>query len=105
MVLGVRLVGRKTPVDGKLEIAAETARRLASLGTPLPLQLGDATGAVALLEMSCSCAKGRAGGEGVAGHTHHFLESALFKTLVADRTVVIELVDGPSIRVSVPYTV
>ncbi|MDP1859035.1 MAG: hypothetical protein Q8K82_10205 [Gemmatimonadaceae bacterium] len=105
MVLDVRSVGRKTPVDGKLEITAETARRLESLGTPLPVQLGDATGAVALLEMSCSCAKGWAGGEGVAGHTHHFLESALFKTLVADRTVVIELVDGPSIRVSVPFTV
>lgn len=105
MVLDVRAVGRKTPVDGKLEITAETARRLESLGTPLPVQLGDATGAVALLEMSCSCAKGWAGGEGAPGHTHHFLESALFKTLVADRTVVIELVDGPSIRVSVPYTV
>ena len=102
MVLEVRSVGRKTPVDGKLEISAETARRLASLGMPFPVKLGDATAAVLLREMSCTCATG--GGDGTSGHTHHFLESALFKTLVANQTAVVELVDGPSIIVSVPYT-
>ncbi|MEO6445521.1 MAG: hypothetical protein ABIZ91_00505 [Gemmatimonadaceae bacterium] len=96
MVLEIRAVGRKTPNDGWLEITADTARRLASLTSPFPLKVGDATGAAVMRDMSCTCQK--SGTEG--GHQHHFLDSPLFRSLIAERTAVVELLDDASLVVT-----
>lgn len=99
MVLEIRPVGRKTPGDGRLEITEQTAQRLLILSSSFPVTMGEAADTVAVQAMSCTCSQG---GD-VAGHSHHFLQSPLFKTLTANRTAVIELVDGPAIVISVPY--
>lgn len=99
MLLEVREVSRKTPTDGRLEISAETARRLSPLAATLAVSVGSMRETATLEVMQCHCAKG--GGEG--GHTHHFLKSALLATLTSGETVVLELLDGPVIAVARPH--
>ena len=87
MLLELRTVSRKTPGDGKLEVTAATAQRLSTLGSTLPVLVGDAHGAAVMSELACTCAK--AGG----AHVHHFLQSDLFRAFVPDMRVRLELDD------------
>jgi hypothetical protein len=91
MLLERRMVSRKTPGDGKLEISADTAATLrGALPDGFPLSLAGAAGRGRVSAISCSCAKARAGGM----HEHHFLESELFRSLVPEREVTISLAGG-----------
>ncbi len=95
MLLEVREVSRKTPRDGRLEIAETSARRLAALGS-FAVEVGLQQSAGAISALACQCEKGG----GAAGHMHHFLESPLFTALVSGETVVLELLDGPVVSVA-----
>lgn len=75
MHLERRTVSRKTPRDGKLEISPNAAQRLAPLGSELRAEWQGEEGPAAIVRMQCTCGSG--GGQ----HEHHFLESALFRTL------------------------
>jgi hypothetical protein len=83
MLLDTRVVSRKTPLDGKLEIGATAAASLT--GTEIPLTMDGQPGTAHLSSMSCTC--GRAGG---GNHVHHFLESPLFMALSEGQTVRVE---------------
>jgi hypothetical protein len=89
MLLERRTVSRKTPRDGRLEITAESAARLAALGGDFALARGDAEGRARLHSMPCGCAKGASGA--TSGHVHHFVESPLLMALVPETTVLVEL--------------
>lgn len=100
MLLEVREVSRKTPGDGRLEITEASARRLAMHGTQLPVAVDESQGDGRLVAMACTCEKAGASG----GHTHHFVESPLFRLLPAGETVVLELLDGPLLAVARPHS-
>jgi len=89
MLLEQRTVSRKTPRDGRLEITAESAARLAALGSDFALSRGDAEGRAHLHSMPCGCAKGTS--DATNGHVHHFVESPLLMALVPETSVLIEL--------------
>lgn len=96
MLLEERTVSRKTPLDGRLEISVETARRLGPLGPDIRLASGGRQGVARLHAMACTCAKGAAG-----SHVHHFLESPLLRTLAPESTARVELDEtGGSVRVT-----
>jgi len=99
MLLEVREVSRKTPLDGRLEISLETARRLSPFGSSITIEIGALRETAAIEAMDCQCAK-RGGG---ARHTHHFLTAKAFASLPAGETVVLELLDGPVIAVARPH--
>ncbi|MFN8667694.1 MAG: hypothetical protein U0164_11000 [Gemmatimonadaceae bacterium] len=99
MILEIREVSRKTPRDGRLEISAETARRLSPFGGTITAEVGAMRDTATIEAMPCQCAKG--GGE--TGHTHHFLKAAPFTTLAAGETVVLELLEGPVVAVARPH--
>lgn len=93
MLLERRTVSRKTPLDGKLEISAATASRLATLGTSFPLHLDVGTAlddTARLHELSCTCTKAATGGQ----HTHHFVESVALRSLEEGAEVRVELDDA-----------
>ena len=70
-----RIVSRKTPRDGKLEISEPAAAQLALLGPGIPVEWNGAAGAGAVSRFTCACAKG------AGPHEHHFLESAVLTSL------------------------
>jgi hypothetical protein len=86
MLLEVRQVSRKTPLDGKLEITPATAARLVALGPELVVRAAGREDRARLESMSCTCAK--SAGE---AHVHHFIESPAFTDLVAGTEVRVEL--------------
>ncbi|MDQ2931726.1 MAG: hypothetical protein M3Y05_13060 [Gemmatimonadota bacterium] len=93
MLLERRTVSRKTPLDGKLEISAATASRLATLGASFPLRLDVGTAiddTARLHELSCTCTKAAASGQ----HTHHFVESVALRSLEEGSEVRVELDDA-----------
>ena len=75
MHLDRRIVSRKTPRDGKLEISEAAASRLARLPAGVTVEWGGSTAAGALSTFTCTC--GTAGGP----HEHHFLQSPLLASL------------------------
>jgi hypothetical protein len=82
--LQTAVVGRKTPGDGKLEIAIGTAGTLRALGSELRLRVvipgtPPRSGDAIVTSMPCTCAKAGAAGR----HEHHFLESPLLRMLAA----------------------
>ncbi|MDQ2768654.1 MAG: hypothetical protein M3Y30_16050 [Gemmatimonadota bacterium] len=85
-----RTVSRKTPNDGKLEISAQAADRLASLGATFPLRTDGGEGSARLHAMSCTCAKAASGAE----HLHHFVESEILRALEPGTDVRVELDDA-----------
>jgi hypothetical protein len=98
MLLERRTVSRKTPRDGRLEISAESAAQLATIGHEFAVTTGASTGRGRLEAMPCGCAKGAGG-----GHVHHFVESPLLMSLVPETTVLVELDDAqgaPMVRVA-----
>lgn len=98
MLLEVRSVGRKTPLDGRLEVTPATARRVALLGTPVSLLVGESAGLLTVESMPCGCAREAVSGGGA--HEHHFLTAALFRNLLAGETVCIELLENGTVTVS-----
>jgi len=91
MLIEHRSVSRKTPLDGKLEISAAAAERLAALGAEFPLASAGREGSGRLQSLPCTCAKGA--GE---GHVHHFVESPLLRELAPGTEVRVELDEGRS---------
>jgi hypothetical protein len=86
MRLGTCTVGRKTPLDGKLEIDEALAMELRSLGE-LRVSVGAArAGTARVSSFPCTCAKAAARG----AHEHFFLESELFHDLVPGESLLIE---------------
>jgi len=95
MLLEQRPVSRKTPLDGKLEISAATAARLAPLGPEFPLVSAGRTGRGRLEALPCTCARGAGG-----GHVHHFVQSRVLTELTPGTEVRVELdADGPAVRI------
>jgi hypothetical protein len=84
------IVSRKTPGDGRLMISAASAARVAALGQ-VTLERNGERGPARLHEMTCTCAKGGAKGEGHGEHVHHFVESPLLTALVPGSEVALEL--------------
>lgn len=91
--LGSITVGRKTPLDGKLEIEADMARLIGAFGYDVMYVFrkepgGETTSGLAKLSaLACTCGQAGAG----AAHTHHFLGSAPFKGLTPGQTLSLDL--------------
>jgi len=83
-----RVVSRKTPGDGKLEISQPVAERLQRIGTVLELETPAGCGAAQVKSQPCTCR-----GEDNP-HEHWFLVSSLFRSLVP----------GTEIRLSLDQT-
>src|SRR5688500_12543406 len=95
MLLEERLVSRKTRVAGKLEVSAETAARLASLGNALAVVARGESGSARIESMTCTCAK-RSG----EPHVHHFVQSPILKSLAVGAPVRLELEqDSATLRI------
>ena len=86
MIVEEREVSRKTPLDGKLEISAEAAARLAPLGAEFALVAGGREAHGRVERLACTCAKGAGG-----GHAHHFVASPALTALVPGSRVRVEL--------------
>jgi hypothetical protein len=95
MLLDERSVSRKTPLDGRLEISAAAADRLAALGDAFALVCAGHDGRARLSSFTCTCEKGSGG-----SHVHHFLESPLLAALSPGTVVRVELDErAPTVRV------
>ena len=86
MLLEECTISRKTPLDGKLEISPDAARRLAALGNDLQLAAPDGDAVARLSSLECTCLKAAAG-----PHLHHFIESDSFRSFTPGATVRLEL--------------
>lgn len=78
------VVSRKTPKDGKLEIARVTAETLARGGSDVTVVVDGRRAPGVVTSMPCEC---RGGGE---RHLHYFLQSDLLKALAVGREVTVE---------------
>jgi hypothetical protein len=85
MLLERRIVSRKTPGDGRLEITSRAAARLRGLGHALEVELGGDRSAAAVESMRCTC-RGDA-----KPHAHYFLQSQTFTQLTPGAEVDLEL--------------
>ena len=95
MLLDERTVSRKTPLDGRLEVSAAAADRLAALGDEFAVVSAGREGRGRLRSLACTCAQGAGG-----GHAHHFVESPLLAQLIPGAAVRVELDErGPTVRV------
>lgn len=83
-----RVVSRKTPGDGKLEITKPAAERLQHLGKVLELETPAGAGTAELISQPCTCR----GEENP--HQHWFLVSSLFRSLVPGSLMALSLTDG-----------
>jgi hypothetical protein len=82
-----RLVSRKTPLDGRLEISASTVAQLEPLGPSFRVRTAAGEGDARLHEMSCTCGKSETTGQ----HVHHFVESDVLRALEPGARVRLEL--------------
>ena len=95
MLLEHRQVSRKTQVDGRLEVSADTAVRLAALGSSLAVVIRDDSGSARIESMTCTCAK-RSG----EPHVHHFVASPILRSLTPGAEVRLELEpDSATLRI------
>jgi hypothetical protein len=88
VLLECRAVGRKTPLDGRLELSAEAAARLSGLGESFVVLLGGRAGDARVETMECTCGKTASPG---GSHTHHFVASPILRELKAGEAVRVEL--------------
>ena len=86
MLLETRVVSRKTPLDGKLEVSENAAERIARLGPTFSLASPNGKASATLETFECTCGK-RPGG----CHIHHFVASPLLETLTEGTEVQVEL--------------
>jgi hypothetical protein len=85
MLLELRRVSRKTPADGKLELAPATAERIRAMSSDPVLVVNGARGRATVSDLECTC------GTVPDQHTHYFLESTLLRTLIPESEVAIDL--------------
>jgi hypothetical protein len=85
VLLERRIVSRKTPGDGRLEITKRAASRLRDLGRGLEVDVGGERTAATLGTMTCTCR----GPENP--HEHYFLESSALKQLQPGAEVNLEM--------------
>ena len=78
MLIEHRIVSRKTPLDGRLEISESTALHLEPLGETFRVRTAHGDGEARLHVMTCTCAKSGSTGQ----HVHHFVESDVLRALV-----------------------
>jgi hypothetical protein len=90
VLLEQRAVGRKTPLDGRLELSAAAWARLGALGDDLPVVAGEREGVGRLETLECTCGK-QPGARPGERHVHHFVASPLFRALAAGAPVRLEL--------------
>ena len=83
-----RLVSRKSPLDGKLEISAATTALLGNPGVEFPVVAPEGKGVGRLESLECTCEKGAAAG---VRHVHNFVHSSLFMSLTAGSEVRVQL--------------
>jgi hypothetical protein len=88
MIIERRLVSRKTPHDGKIEISYDAATQLGSLGAEFPIRTADGVGVARVESLRCTCEK-NAGDP----HVHHFVESPILRALIPGSEVSVEI-DG-----------
>jgi hypothetical protein len=87
MLIEHRIVSRKTPLDGRLEISESTALHLEPLGATFWVRTVHGDGEARLYEMTCTCAKSDSTGQ----HVHHFVESDVLRALEPGASVRLEL--------------
>ena len=87
MLIEQRIVSRKTPLDGRLEISASTVTQLEPLGETFALRTAHGEGQARLYAMTCTCAKSESTGQ----HVHHFVESDVLRALEPGTHVRLEL--------------
>jgi hypothetical protein len=85
-----RAVGRKTPLDGRLELSPESAGRLRGLGDEFAVLALGREGVGRLETMECTCGKSP-GAKAGERHIHHFVASPLFRELAAGAEVRVDL--------------
>lgn len=78
------VVSRKTPKDGKLEIARATAEALARGGSDVTVFIDGQSARGVVTSMPCEC---RGGSD---RHLHYFLQSDLLKALAVGREVTVD---------------
>src|SRR3712207_382567 len=88
MFLEKRMVSRKTPHDGKLEISERAAASIPASALELDLLVNGVAGRGSVTTMRCTC---RGSGD---EHIHYFLQSELLKALRADTEVLVNVPDG-----------
>jgi hypothetical protein len=89
-LLEQRSVGRKTPLDGRLELSPEAAARVHRLGDEFPVQALGREGVGRLETVECTCGKSP-GAKAGERHIHHFVASPLFRELAAGTQVRVDL--------------
>jgi hypothetical protein len=82
-----RIVSRKTPLDGRLEISESTAAQLEPLGETFRVHTAHGDGEARLHAMTCTCAKSESSGQ----HRHHFVESEVLRAMEPGAHVRLEL--------------
>jgi hypothetical protein len=87
MLIEERIVSRKTPMDGRLEISESTVAQLSPLGETFRVRTLHAEGDARLHAMTCTCAKSDSTGQ----HVHHFVESDVLRALEPGASVRLEL--------------
>ncbi|GAC1516133.1 MAG: hypothetical protein NVS1B4_09600 [Gemmatimonadaceae bacterium] len=86
-----RMVSRKTPADGRLEISHDLASRLESAKeTGLTLAFAGGTDDAHVASFACTCGKADARGQ----HHHFFLESTLLLRLTPGHEVTVSYDSG-----------
>lgn len=85
MLLERRVVSRKTPGDGRLEITRRAAGRLRDLGHVLEVEVSGQHSSATLESMTCTC-RGAA-----KPHAHYFLQSSTFTRLTPGTEIDLEL--------------
>ena len=85
MFLERRMVSRKTPGDGKLEISMAAAKRLQDVGTTIEVELGSRRAPARVETMACACQKVG------SAHEHHFVMSDLLRSLRSETQVDLHL--------------
>jgi hypothetical protein len=83
-----RVVSRKTPGDGKLEITKTAAQQIGSLGSAFAVVVNDREGEARLGTMACTCR-----GDDTP-HVHYFVESVLLRGLVPGTSVDVAVDDA-----------
>ena len=100
MLLEIRLVGRKTLLDGRLDITESTFRRLRIIGDRLQGRVGDSAAPATLERRACQ----RCTDHGEGGGEHLFVVSEAFRALTPGEHCVLELAeDAVTIEVSRPH--
>lgn len=91
--LGEWTASRKTPGDGRLEISAAAAERIAPLGREFAMVVAGRPARGSVISMECTCAKGAG-----ARHVHHFVQSDAFRELAVGSTVHLALDERSGLR-------